>query len=75
MAEQQSKQTEKPTTPAQQEAAREAVEAGRQMDQAIQEGDPKKAAEKAEKVVNATEQYLKDKLKQESDQVKPKQTR
>ena len=44
------------------------------MEQATKEGDPKKVAEKAEKVVEATERYLKEKLKQESDQEEPKKT-
>lgn len=75
MTEQQKKQRASPTTPSQQKAAQEAIEAGRQMEQAAKEGDPQKAAEKAEKVVKATESYLKEKLKQESDQEDPKKTK
>jgi len=67
MPEQQSNQPEKPATPAQQKAAQAAIEAGRQMEQAKGEGDTKKAAERAEEVVNACEKYLKDKLKQASE--------
>ena len=59
--------SEKTTTPAQQKAAQEAIEAGRRMEQAKKEGDSRKAAEKAEEVVKASEKYLKDKLKHESE--------
>jgi hypothetical protein len=64
---QQPDQPEQYITPAQQKAAQEAIEAGRQMEQAKKEGDTKKAAEKAEEAVKASENYLKDILKQESD--------
>lgn len=75
MTEERSKQAEGPTTPSQQKAAQEAIEAGRQMEQAKKEGDPKKVAEKAGKVVEATEKYLKEKLKQESEQEEQKKTK
>lgn len=45
------------------------------MELAVREGDTSKAAEKAEKVVKATESYLKEKLKQESDQEEPNKTK
>ena len=68
-------QTEKKATPVQQKAAQEAIEAGRQMEQAKKEGDSKKAAEKAEEVVKASEKFLKDKLKQESDAAEQNKTK
>lgn len=68
-------QAEKQTTPAQQKAAQEAIEAGRLMEQAKKEGDSKKAAEKAEEVVKASEKFLKDKLKQESDAAEQNKTK
>ena len=68
-------QSEKTATPAQQKAAQEAIEAGRQMEQAKKEGDAKKASEKAEEVVKASEKYLKDKLKQESDAAEQNKTK
>jgi len=45
------------------------------MEQAIKEGDSKKASEKAEEVVKASEKYLKDKLKQESDAAEQNKTK
>lgn len=62
----QSDQPEQTITPSQQKAAQKAIEAGRQMEQAVKEGDAKKAAEKAEEVIEACDEYLKDALKQEN---------
>jgi len=56
--------TQERITPSQQKAAEKAIEAGRQMQQARIDGDAKKATEKAAQVVEESEKYLKEKLKE-----------
>jgi hypothetical protein len=68
-------QSEKSLTPAQQKAAQEAIEAARQMEQAKIEGDTKKAAEKAEEVIKASEKYLKGRLQQENEAAEQEKTK